>query len=362
MSATSASAATRRKTTLTSLKGAVFHPDTKAVLIAPILLIIAIFISGFLVGHVDTPYLLRCWDIFAHTLREAAPIIFLGLGAGIVLATGGVDLSAASVAAVGGLVFGYSLIWLNSPFVALLVAVLAGFLLGSALGILVAFRWPPLIVSWTLAIIWMSAAISFSIYAKENAFIGWDVGVLTLPLDFRWLRNYAESKAFLKHLIYIILALLILAALTNFFRRCRAVGANIDSARYCGIEPRKVYVYAYAITGGMSAIAGVLVALRGASVSLSSFAPFTLTGIAVAVLGGTSVAGGYLNLTSIVCAACLWKLFQSSTIVQSFFSNNQYDQHVINIAFALLVLFAAALSPRLPGLIQVLVPGRTGNK
>lgn len=80
---------------------------------------------------------------------------------------------------------------------------------------------------------------------------------------------------------------------TRWGRSVRAIGSNVESARRAGFSVRRVYLSAFMACAALAALAGVLSAGRLAAASQSTGgADTTLTAIAAAVIGGTSIFGG----------------------------------------------------------------------
>lgn len=80
---------------------------------------------------------------------------------------------------------------------------------------------------------------------------------------------------------------------TRWGRSVRAIGSNVESARRAGFAVRRVYLSAFTACAALAALAGVLSAGRLAAASTSTGgAEVTLTAIAAAVIGGTSLFGG----------------------------------------------------------------------
>lgn len=80
---------------------------------------------------------------------------------------------------------------------------------------------------------------------------------------------------------------------TRWGRAVRAIGSNVESARRAGFAVRRVYLAAFTACAALAAVAGVLSAGRLAAANQGSGgAELTLTAIAAAVIGGTSLFGG----------------------------------------------------------------------
>ncbi|MDB6176243.1 ABC transporter permease [Paracoccus sp. Z330] len=81
---------------------------------------------------------------------------------------------------------------------------------------------------------------------------------------------------------------------TPFGRSVFAVGGNAESARRVGMKVNRIRVAAFGIVGLMAAIGGIFGASRFGSVSYTAFAggSLLLESIGAAVIGGTSLFGG----------------------------------------------------------------------
>lgn len=80
---------------------------------------------------------------------------------------------------------------------------------------------------------------------------------------------------------------------TRWGRSVRAIGSNVESARRAGFPVRRVYLATFTACAALAAVAGVLSAGRLAAANQGAGgADLTLTAIAAAVIGGTSLFGG----------------------------------------------------------------------
>jgi D-xylose transport system permease protein len=97
--------------------------------------------------------------------------------------------------------------------------------------------------------------------------------------------------------LLLIVALLLIwtyvAKKTTFGRHVYAVGGNAEAARRAGINVARIRIIVFMISGGMSALGGIVLAARLSSVDLGQGGgTLLIDGIAAAVIGGTSLFGG----------------------------------------------------------------------
>lgn len=95
---------------------------------------------------------------------------------------------------------------------------------------------------------------------------------------------------------------------TGFGRRLMALGQNERAARLAGVPVGRIRLQAYVISGALSGLTGFLLAGFTGGAALNMGDSYLMESVAVAVLGGTSVAGGRANAIGIWGAALFLSL------------------------------------------------------
>jgi ribose transport system permease protein len=107
------------------------------------------------------------------------------------------------------------------------------------------------------------------------------------------------------------LVVVVLLSRTIFGRRVYAIG-NRESAVYLsGVDPRRVVMACFAISGSCSALSGVLLAGYSTHAYQAMGDPYLLPAIAAVVLGGTSIMGGRGTFLGTIAGVILITLLQS---------------------------------------------------
>ena len=215
-----------------------------------------------------------------------------------------IDLSVASILALTSVVFGV-IIAIGAPLpLAILAALLAGAAAGAFNGALVtALRLPSLVV--TLGTLAMFRGIGYiilgtaSVNQFPDAFLNfgiYNIGDTPLPWTI---------------VPFLVLAPIFAVVLqkTPTGRRIYAIGGNPDTARYSGVRMRRIQFSLFAVSGVVSAIAGIVFTARLANARANNAVGFELDIITIALLGGVSVFGGRGRLTG-----GLWALVLVATI------------------------------------------------
>jgi ribose transport system permease protein len=232
------------------------------------------------------------------------------IGVGVVIITGGIDLSVGSLCALLGVLLSMMLVeWGWPPAVAVAAVVALGASLGAMHGLLVTrLRLQSFIVTLCGLLLYRGAAR----YIADDSTKGFGTGA-----GFEWLRTLAAGS--LGGVPMPFVALCIVAALawvllhrTVYGRHLFAIGRNAEAARYAGVATRVVVAWAYVLSGALAAGSAVLIAFYTNSISPASHGNFyELYAIAAAVVGGCSLRGGEGSVLGIVMGAALLQVLRN---------------------------------------------------
>ena len=89
---------------------------------------------------------------------------------------------------------------------------------------------------------------------------------------------------------------------TGFGLRVYLLGTNPLAARFAGIDNFRMTLGAYLISGLLSALAGLVIAVRANSAKADYGASYLLLSILIAVLGGVNPYGGFGKVSGLVLA------------------------------------------------------------
>ncbi len=232
------------------------------------------------------------------------------IGIGIVIITGGIDLSVGSMFALIGVIFidlmaNQGMAWQ----LVLPVAIGLGICFGVVHGVLVTrFNMQPFVVTLCGLLIYRGAAR----YYMNDATIGFGYagGFETLE----WLasgRSFGVPHTFIAFVVVAIVMGIVLHR-SVFGRYLFAVGKNEEAARYSGIPTNLVIASAYVISGALAGLSAVFLAFYTFSIQPSAHGSFyELYGIAAAVLGGCSLRGGEGSIMGIALGAVLLQVLQN---------------------------------------------------
>jgi len=252
--------------------------------------------------------------IDAANLQNLARLIgiygIFSIGLGLVIITGGIDLSVGSVFALLGVLLSIFLVEYQMPAVLAVLAVLAiTTVLGLFNGLLITkVKMQPFIV--TLCGLLFYRGLARYVADDETKGFGAASG-------FETLQKLATGSVFgipTPFIILIVISVIAWIVLHRsiFGRYLFAVGRNETAARYSGINSDSIITGAYVLCGLLAGVSGVLLAFYTNSISPSSHGnAYELYGIAAAVLGGCSLRGGAGSIIGILIGTALLQVLQN---------------------------------------------------
>ena len=234
------------------------------------------------------------------------PLALAAVGQAIVVISGGIDLSIASMMALTSVVAA-SLMKDQSEEVGVAIfigVVLLGIALGAINGALVvATRVPDIVVTLAMSFAWAGCALlvlkspggGSSIWLKE---------IIKGSVASEWLPKAAVALVILVGIVWIPLSRS-KAGLGIF-----AIGSNRLAAFRSGVPVGRTRILAYALLGLFAALGGLsLTASTGIGTPVPG--PYTLLSVAAVVLGGVSLAGGVGGIVGPLLAVVILQLIRT---------------------------------------------------
>lgn len=239
----------------------------------------------------------------------------ISLGAGILIITGGIDLSIGSVIGLTSTVLAMLLMKTNQggfgwgPAPALAATLLLGAFIGVVNGLLVTrLRVQAFVV--TLCGLFVYRGVARWIANDQQKGLGTDYPDLKEALS--------GNVAGLPVTLLILFGLLVVAGvflhMSIYGRYLYAIGSNERAALYSGIPTERYKVLAYVLCSGLAAFFGIFYLMENNSVQPSATGNFMeLYAIAGAVLGGCSLRGGEGTVFGMLIGASILTMLPNLT-------------------------------------------------
>src|SRR3954451_12118681 len=271
-------------------------------------LLVLILVVGAVVALINPRFLSPV--NLANTANLIGLFGIFSLGEGLVIITGGIDLSVGSMFALLGVIFVDLLVTYGIPWpLAVLIILAAGFALGSIHGFLITrLRMQPFVVTLCGLLLYRGIARFYT----DDGTAGFAFGQSFPTLErLTTGRTYGVPHTFIAFVL-IALLMAILLHRSVFGRYLFAVGRNEEAARYSGIRTGRVVAAAYIVCGALAGLSSLFLTMYTRSISPASHGNFyELYGIAAAVLGGCSLRGGEGTIVGIVLGAILLQILQN---------------------------------------------------
>jgi ribose transport system permease protein len=271
----------------------------------------------------------------SNTILFAAPLGIVAAGQTLVMLTGGIDLSVATVMTAAAYIAA-SQSSFGTPR-ALILAIAAGVLVGFVNGLGVAvFRVQPLIMTLGMGLVVAGVLLVYSLALVRG-------GPPQVP---PFVRFAGSDKLFgllpVSLIPWAAIALTILVGLrrTGFGRLLYAVGDNPLACRLAGVRVWTVLLATYVISGFLSGIAGLLLVGATNAADLSLGDVYLLPSIAAVVIGGTSIYGGQGGYAGTIVGALIL------TVLNSLFTVLDAPDAVKQVLYGAIVLLLAATYTR----------------
>lgn len=233
-----------------------------------------------------SPRFLNAKNLLNIALQSSITAI-VALGLSYPILTGGIDLSVGSTAALAGAISAGLVSqanWATGPAIA--IALCIGATTGTLIGLLVVGgKLPPFVASLSLMAVGRGLTL---VYTKGKPIAG-------LPEDYVTLGTGTLGPIPLPVIFLIILTIYshLILTRTRYGHHVFAVGGNKETARLAGIPVGRITLSVYTLSGITAAFAGILLTARLWSAQPTAGTGLELEAIAAAVLGGTSLMGGY---------------------------------------------------------------------
>jgi ribose transport system permease protein len=272
---------------------------------------------------------------FSNTIKIAIPLAMLAACQTLTMLTGGIDLSAGTVATITAFVAATLSPMIGVP-AAIAIALGCAILVGLANGFGVAIcRVHPLIMTLGTALIVNGCLLVYQRFVIATG--------VKIPDFLVWLGTARSLGLPNSLVVFIPFAVLIIWAQrrTGFGRLLYAIGSNEAAARLSGVRVWQVHFTLYALSSVIAGLTGLLYLGQIKTASLSLALPLDLPSVAAAVVGGTSIFGGRGGYGGTILGALIL------TVLTTMLTLLQMPEGGRRILFGLIILAVTAIYIRL---------------
>jgi len=267
---------------------------------------------GF-VFSILSPNFLKITNVMT-IFRQASIIAVVAAGQFFVLTGGDFDLSVGSAVSLSGVTFAGAMVFYGvAPPIAFLLALAVGLTIGAINGFLVTKIGLPSFIA-TMATMMSCQGLS-NLLTKAAP-------IVRLPDSIGWIGRgvIGDIRGFNVPYMTIIMVIVyictfIITEKTNFGRYVFAMGGNPEAAYLSGIDTKKYKISTFLISGGIAALASVMLVSRLAAADPASGSGYEFESITACVIGGTAIKGGKGKIFGVLLGALfLSTLFNGMTL------------------------------------------------
>lgn len=244
---------------------------------------------------------------FGFLVLELAPILVLALPLTLIIVTGEIDLSIASMVGLTSAAMG--VMWnAGLPLETIMwVTVLIGAVLGAVNGFFVTVLGLPSLAV-TIGTLALYRGLAFVLLGDTavadfpRSFTGWTIG----GIGGGWIPNVTIP------ILVLVAVFTVVLHATTVGRSAYAIGANPVASAFAGIPVGTVKFWLYVASGAVAGLVGVYWTLRFSSARADNASGLELTVVAAVLLGGVSIFGGKGTLPGVVGGVVLLAALQNS--------------------------------------------------
>ena len=248
-----------------------------------------------------------------NLLRSMAKYLLVGVGQGVILITGNIDLSIGSVVAMSAMISATLMSKGFSIIIALLVALAACLVVGLINGVLVGkFKLPPFIA--TLGTMFCARGVAYMANGNRNTDaistgLGKEAGD-AFQNFFYYGKTAGIYNAFWIAFI-IFLAVFFIMSKTRTGRHIYAIGSNVEAAKLSGVNVFMTTTKTYLISAFCSFVVGLILAGQVGMGNMEAGNSYEMYGVAAGVIGGVSPLGGTGLLLGTLAGAGVWQTLEN---------------------------------------------------
>ncbi len=282
--------------------------------------LVVALVAVILLGMSISPQFTSSYNLFT-TCTNIGDLAIMALPMTLIIITGEIDLSVASILALSAELMGA--LWIHHWAMPLIIVVclLMGTVAGAINGFLVTrVGLPSLAVTIGTLTLYRGLA---------NVILG-PISVSTFPTSytgvgvngFLGISSISWSVA-----VFVVLAIAtgVMLRMTGLGRSLYAIGLNQEAAFHAGIRVKRIKMSLFVLSGFVCAAVGILYAFELSSATENIGIGFELQVVTIVLLGGVSIFGGRGSILGVALAAAVYALLRAALLLTSSFNENDFQ-------------------------------------
>ena len=244
-----------------------------------------------------------------NLLNSTVVVTLLAVGAGFLIISGHIDLSAGYTGTLCGMLIAYLIMrvevhWIPAFFITLVVAMVVGFINATLIHKL---RFQSFIA--TLAMGMVCGGLAYLVNNGDSIPIRREVADAFINIGTSRIYDTVPSSVLIAIAALIIYGIIL--SKTRFGRKVFMIGGNPTAAHLSGINSVKISYALFINNAALACMAGSLVAARTLSGQIGGTTAQNFSGITAAILGGVSFGGGSGSISGIILGLLIISSFDN---------------------------------------------------
>lgn len=301
-----------------------------AITLVAVFVLFSLFVPNFL-----------SWRSISGIVNAATLTGVVTIGITLLMIAGEFDLSVGPMMAMGGFLYAMNTMEGGNPALGLLLALLVPGMMGAVNGFIVTRAKIPSFIT-TLSTMWIYRGLVWllsggqMLQSVEKLFVYQLFnGRLAVIADAVKGANFRTAVLWWVALVLLFQFILVR---TKFGNHVFATGGSVDAAGATGVNVNRTKLMAFVISGLMSGFAGVLLFSQFKTVKIASGAGTELLAIAAAVVGGTSLAGGYGSIIGGFLGVLIISMLRTGVVLTNLIPADNFEA-IVGVTIIAAVVF-----------------------
>jgi rhamnose transport system permease protein len=282
--------------------------------------LVVALIAVFLLGTSISGQFTSSYNLFT-TCTNIGDLALMALPMTLIIITGEIDLSIASILALSAELMGD--LWIHHWSMPLIIVICL--IMGAAAGAINGF----LITRVGLPSLAVTIGTLTLYRGLANVMLG-PISVSSFPSSYTSVGIngfFGISSISWSVGVFVILAIAtgVMLRMTALGRSLYAIGLNQEAAFHAGIRVKRIKMWLFVLSGVVCAAVGILYAFELASAAENIGIGFELQVVTIVLLGGVSIFGGRGTILGVALAAAVYALLRSALLLTSSFNENDFQ-------------------------------------
>lgn len=267
--------------------------------------LVLLFVISLIYGSAVSSYFFSSETFFFAGLNFGE-IAIMALPMTLIIITGEIDLSVASMLGLSASILGYLFTHGWNIWSAMAICLLVGIVGGALNGFLVTRLGLPSIAV-TIGTLTLYRGIALIVLGSNTA-VGFPASFTKISLPI------GNTHIAYDFAIFVVLAVIfgVVLHMTPVGRSIYAIGLQSETAYFSGIRVKRIKFILFVLSGFLCAFAGVLYTFQEASSASDTGLGLELNVVAIALFGGVSIFGGRGTIFGVVLSVAIFASLQSS--------------------------------------------------